>query len=117
MEVKVTDTNLGSPKEGDSLLGLLESLDLVGDNEGNFADTRDHVSLGHDEGGHSGGGNSGADGVPLLGNVDLPVPPPPGLGGSEHTSTPAHVTESSLTGPVGSATTDTGNTGNSTSSS
>ena len=77
-------TNLGPPEESDGLLGLLECLDLVSNDEGNLIDTSDNMSLGHDQGGHSGGGNSGAHGVPLLGNIDLPVPSPPGLGGCEH---------------------------------
>jgi hypothetical protein len=44
------------------------------------------------------------------------VPLAPDLGGSEHTTGAAHVTERSLTGTVCTSTRDTGNTGNGTSS-
>lgn len=44
------------------------------------------------------------------------MPLPPDLGGSEHATGAAHVTEGSLTGTVGSATGHTGNTGNSATS-
>ena len=90
---------LAASQELHGLLGLLEALDLVRHNEGNLVDAGDDVTLGHDEGGHSGGGDGRAHGVPLLGHVDLPVPSPPGLGGSEHAATTAHVAESSLAGP------------------
>ena len=63
------------------------------------SDKIDDMTLGHDEGGNTGGGDGRAHGVPLLGHVDLPVPPPPGLGGSEHATSTAHVTKSSLAGP------------------
>ena len=49
----------------------------------------------------------------LLALVDLDVPLAPDLGGSEHATGTAHVTEGGLTGTVGTATRDTGNTGDS----
>ena len=49
----------------------------------------------------------------LLAKVDLLVPLSPDLGGCEHTTRSAHVTESSLSGTVSSSSRDTGNTGNS----
>merc|ERR1719348_1925090 len=104
-------------EEHDSLLGLLKSLDLVGHNKRNLADAIDDVTLGHDQSGDPGGGNGGAHGVPLLGDIDLPVPPSPGLGGGEHTTSTAHVAESSLAGPVGTSSPDSGNSGNSSASS
>jgi hypothetical protein len=55
--------------------------------------------------------------VSLLGDVDLSVPLSPGAEGGEHTSLSAHVTEGGLSRSVGTATTDTGNTSDSTSSS
>lgn len=42
------------------------------------------------------------------------MPLPPDLGGGEHTTLTAHVTESGLTGTVGTTTGDTGNPGDST---
>ena len=50
----------------------------------------------------------------LLALVDLDVPLAPDLGGSEHATRTAHVTESSLTSTVGTTTRDTRDTGNST---
>lgn len=50
----------------------------------------------------------------LLAKVDLLVPLPPDLGGSEHATRAALVTEGSLTGTVGTTTRDTRNTGDST---
>jgi hypothetical protein len=44
----------------------------------------------------------------------LDVPLPESLGRSEHPSSPAHVSESSLSGPGGTATGDTGDTGDGT---
>merc|ERR1719348_2264071 len=108
---------LVTSEEHDSLLGLLKSLDLVGHNKRNLADAIDDVTLGHDQSGDPSGGNGGAHGVPLLGDIDLPVPPSPGLGGGEHTTSTAHVAESSLAGPVGTSSPDSGNSGNSSASS
>ncbi|MCP5810083.1 hypothetical protein NL321_28465, partial [Klebsiella pneumoniae] len=42
-----------------------------------------------------------------LSEVDATMPTPPGLRGGEHTSTTTHVTEGTLTGPMGTTTTDT----------
>lgn len=53
----------------------------------------------------------------LLVHVDLAVPAAPDLGGSEHVTTTAHVSESSLASMVGTTTGDTGDTGESTTSS
>ena len=50
----------------------------------------------------------------LLGHVGLSVPASPGLGGVEHTSATAHVTESTLAGSVGTTTRDTRDTGDGT---
>lgn len=49
----------------------------------------------------------------LLALVDLDVPLPPDLGGSEHATGSAHVTKGGLAGTVGTTTRDTGDTGNS----
>ena len=42
------------------------------------------ITLGHDESGNSSGGDCRDDSVALLGNADLAMPPPVGLGGGEH---------------------------------
>merc|ERR1712088_836427 len=107
--------SLVPPEELNSLLSAGEALHGVGDDQGNLRNSINDVTLGHHEGGHSGGGNGRAHGVPLLGNADLPVPPPPLLGGSEHASTPAHVAEGSLSRPGGSDTPHSGDPSNSTS--
>jgi len=103
-------------EEHDGILGLLVTLDLVGDDKRNLWDLPDLMSLGHDEGWDAGGRDGGTHGVSLLGDVDLAVPFSPLLGGSEHASTAAHVTVGCLAGTVGSTTTDTGDTSNGTSS-
>lgn len=46
--------------------------------------------------------------------ADLDVPLAPDLGGSEHATRSAHVTEGGLTGTVSTTTGDTGDTGNGT---
>merc|ERR1719431_2119618 len=97
-----------SAEESNSVLGLSEALDGVGNHEGNLWDTLDSVALSHHEARHSSGGDGRADGESLLGGVHLPVPPPPGLGGGEHAASSAHVAESSLARSVGSTSPDPG---------
>lgn len=107
------------------------------DNKGDFGDVRDLVATGQQQrgdGGSSQGRGSSESPVvkvvsmgifgqrlisqirehSLLALVDLDVPLAPGLGGREHATGTAHVTEGSLTGTVSTTTGDTGNTGNST---
>jgi hypothetical protein len=83
-------------EKSDGLLGLLEGLDIGGDDEWNLLDLLDAVATSEDEGRKSRSGESGDDGETALVLVDLDVPLAPGLGGSEHTTAPAHVTEGSL---------------------
>jgi len=64
------------------------------------------VAAAHEEGGKAGGSKGRNDGEALLVEVDLAVPAAVGLGGGEHTTTTAHVTEGG-----GSAASNTGNTG------
>jgi len=97
--------------EDHGLLGLGKGLDLVRHDHGDFGGLFDTVTFGHNEGGDAGGSDGRDHGVPLLLDGDLPVPPPVDLGGGEHVTSAAHVTESTLAGPVGTATADTGNTG------
>ena len=108
--------SLGFLKEDMSLLGLGVRLNLVGDDQRNFGDVIDPVALSHDEGRDTGSGNSGDHGVALLGYVDLAVPTAVGLGGGEHVTATAHVSESTLTGAVSTTTPDAWNTGNGTTS-
>ena len=68
----------------------------------------------HDQRRDARGGNSRAQSVALLVDVDLTVPAAPCLGRCEHATTTAHVAVSTLAGAVSTATTDTGNTGHST---
>lgn len=63
------------------------------------------------------GSQSRGEGISALVDIDLSVPLSPGLGGGEHSSSSAHVTESSLAGSVGTTTRDTRNTSNSSTSS
>merc|ERR1719278_1270766 len=109
--------SLVPPEELNSLLCASEALDGVGNHQRHLRDSIDDVSLCHDECWHSSCGDGGAHGVPLLGNADLPVPPSPLLGGSEHASSSAHVSKGSLARPVGTATPDPWDPSNSTTSS
>jgi len=74
------------------------------------------VSTGHDEGRDGGGSEGRGNSVSLLVDIDLSVPSSPGAGGGEHSSTTAHVTESSLSSTVCSTTGDSGNTSHSSTS-
>jgi len=104
-------------QEDHGLLGLGKGLDLVRHNQGALGGSLDTVTFGHDEGWDASGSDGGDHGVPLLGDGDLAVPPPVDLGGSEHVTSTAHVAESSLAGTVSATSTDTGDTGDGTSSS
>jgi len=106
----------GPLQEDLGLLGLGERLDLVGHDKWALGGSLDAVTFGHDEGWDASGSDGRDHGVPLLGDRDLAVPPPVDLGGGEHVTSTAHVTESSLAGTVGTTSTDTGNTSHGTSS-
>jgi hypothetical protein len=77
----------------------------------------DPVAAGHHQGGQGRGGQGRGDGVALLGDVHLAVPPAPDLGRREHAASAALVAESSLSSPVGSTSRHTGNTRDGASSS
>lgn len=100
-------------EENVGFLGLGVGLDLVGDNQGDFGDLVDAVTLGHDKSGYTGSSNSRHHGVTLLSYIDPAVPTAVNLGGGKHVTATAHVSESTLARTMGTATTDTGNTSNS----
>ena len=72
------------------------------------------MATGEEEGRQSRGSQSRSNSKALLVLVHLAVPLAPGLGGGEHATLTAHVSEGSLSGTVGSSTGDTGNTGDGT---
>lgn len=79
-------------QEGEGGLGLGEGLNSVsGNNQGELWDARHTVSTGQHEGGDRGGSEGRCNSVPLLVHIHLAVPPSPGAGGGEHSSTTAHV--------------------------
>ena len=100
-----------SLEELDSGLGLGGRLDTGGDDKRDLLDLLNSVTSGKNEGRKGRGGNGGSDGVSLLVLVDLDVPLSPSLGWGEHSTASAHVTESGLTRSLGSSTTNTGDTG------
>jgi len=106
----------GPLQEDLGLLGLGKGLNLVGHNEWAFRGGLDAVTFGHDKSWDASGSNGRYHSVPLLGDRDLAVPPPVDLGGGEHVTSTAHVTESTLARSVGTTSTDTGNTSDGTSS-
>jgi len=104
-------------QKADCILGLLELLDSVIDNDGDLTNVRDAVAAGLDEGGKRRRSDGRRRGETALVLVDASVPMAPNLVGSEHASTSAHVTIRSLTAAASTSTTDTGNTGNGATSS
>jgi len=103
-------------EEGDGGLGLGQSTTegLGLNDEGNLGDLGDTVATGEQKSGDGRSSQSRGGSETLLVQVDLLVPLAPDLGGSEHTTGTALVTEGSLTGTVSTTTRDTGNTGDST---
>lgn len=108
--------DLQTAQKDDSLLGLLQLLNLIGNNQGELRNAIDNVSLRLDQGWHTGGGNSRNQSITTLVDIHLAVPATESLGWGEHTSTTAHVAEGTLAGTVSTTTTNTGNTCNSTTS-
>lgn len=86
----------------DGLFGLLNLANFVGQNEGELGNVLDSVSSSHDQSWDSGGGQSGSEGVSLLFEIDLSVPSSPGFEWVSHSTFSGLVTESSLSGSVGS---------------
>ena len=83
-------------EESNGLLCLGERLGGVLNDERNFLDVLDAVATGKDQGGQGRGSEGRDNSETALVLVHLDVPFTPGLGGGEHTSTTAHVTEGSL---------------------
>ena len=117
MHFKDVFVSIDSSEQSDGFLCLCKIGEMgIGNDEGDFEDFFDAVTTSEDERGNSGGGNGRGDSVSFLIEVDLDMPFSPCLGGSETTSTTAHVTEGGLSRTVSSSTTDTRNTSNSSSS-
>lgn len=100
----------------DGSASLVDAFNSRGQDQGEFGNLLDAVTTSHDEGGQGRRSQSRDDSETALVDVDLTVPSAPDLGGTEHTTTTAHVTESTLTTATSTTTTDTGNTGNSATS-
>jgi len=84
---------------------------FVGNNKRDFRNTSNVMSASLHEGGEGRGSESRGDSISALVHADNAVPPAPDLGGSEHTTATAHVTEGTLSSAVRSTTGNTGNTG------
>jgi len=110
---------VGSTKSLEKLVGILglgNVLDVAGDDEGELRDVVNLVSTSHHKGGESGGSKGRSNGMTTLSSVDLSVPSSPGLGGGEHATLSAHVTEGGLSGAGCSSSRNTRNTSNGTTS-
>ena len=83
-------------EESDRLLGLGEALSRVGDDAGNLLNLLDAMTAGEDEGREGRGGERRDNGEAALVLVHRDVPLAPGLGGREHATATAHVTERGL---------------------
>jgi len=105
---------VGLTKNTDGILGLGQSLNRVFDNQWEFWNLFDSVTLGHGQRWESSGGDGGDGGITSLSDIDLSEPSSPGLVWVEHTTTSAHVTESGSTRSGGTTTTDTWDTSNGT---
>lgn len=100
------------------LLGLGDSSEVGGgDDEGDLGDLADTVTTGLDKSGDGRRGKGGNDGETTLSLVYATMPAAPDLGGGEHASSTAHVTEGSLTGTVGTSSSNTRDTRNGATSS
>lgn len=104
-------------KDSKRILGLGDGVDRVRKDQGELRDGLHSVATGHNKGHNGGSSESRGHGVSALVHVDLSVPASPDLGRGKHATTTAHVSESTLSGSGGTAARDTGDTGNSTSSS
>jgi len=106
-----------SLQDGNGFGGLVQSLDgLIVNNKRDFRDRIDLVSSSHNKSRESRSSKGRGNGNSLLVDVDLSVPSSPDLSRCEHSSSTAHVTESSLSSSVGSSSRNSWNTRHSSSS-
>jgi len=103
-----------SLQESDDVSGLFNTFELVIDDQRKVGDSADSVASSQDKRGQSGSSQGSSDGVSLLFNVDLSVPSSPGLQWSEHSTFSTRVGEGTLSSSGGTASTDSGNSGNGT---
>lgn len=87
-------------EHGDGISGLGDLSNGVVQNQRQLGGAHDSVTSGQNQGSTGGGGNSRGKGVSSLVEVDLSVPPSPGLQRMGHSSLSAHVTESGLSRSV-----------------
>jgi hypothetical protein len=98
-------------EEGSGSSSLGDALDLIrGNNEGNLSDGTNAVTTGENYRGKRRGSEGRDQSKAALVHINLAVPATPGLGGSKHATTTAHITESTLARARGTTTANTGNT-------
>lgn len=93
-------------QEGNDVSGLLDTFDLVVDNQRKVGDSTDSVASGQDKRGQSGSSQGSSNGVSLLLDVDLSVPSSPGLQWSEHSTFSTRVGEGTLSSSGSTTSTD-----------
>lgn len=103
-----------SLQESNDISGLLDTFELVIDNQRKVGDSTDSVASSQDKGSQSGSSQGSSDGVSLLFNVDLSVPSSPGLQWGEHSTLSTRVGEGTLSGSGSTTTTNSGYSGNGT---
>jgi len=98
-------------QQGDSLLGLGDSVDLsVSNDQRNLGNVFNAMTPGHDQSRNGASSQSGARGVAALSLADLAVPSAPSLCRGEHSTSTAHVSKRSLTRSVRSSSRNTRDT-------
>jgi hypothetical protein len=97
-------------QDSDGLLGLGDVLDAGSNNKGELWGAVNLVATGLDEGWDSGSREGSGGSVTALVLADTPVPVTPLLGGGEHATLAAHVTEGSLTAASVTRARNTGDT-------
>jgi len=100
----------------DGGLGLLECLGSAVDDEWEFWNSRDNVTLGHGERRNASSSDGGNNSVPSLSDIYSSMPVAPRLVWVEHSTASAHVSESSGTRSRSTTSSDSGNTSNSSAS-
>ena len=93
--------------------GLGDIIEVIVNDQWNTWNVVDSVASGLDEWDASGGSQSRAESVSSLVEVDLSVPSSPGLKWSEHSTFTGHIGEGSLTSSLGTGTSDSWDSGNS----